>query len=201
MCMGPGWRAWRRAALATLGLMSGGLFRLREARVPVAGIASRLGRHRSTMYHELARNRFRDPDATRDRRRDMSGYYPVTAQNHALARRRRLARLARHGDLLAQVVDRLRAGCWSPQEIAGRLRLDEASGADREAVGRLCHKTIYRHVHGPEGCTDQRHLCLSRARRRRATQHGRKPRGHRIPQKRGIACRPAEVATRTSFGH
>ena len=30
--------------------------RLREARVPVAEIASRLGRHRSTIYRKLARN-------------------------------------------------------------------------------------------------------------------------------------------------
>ncbi len=97
------------------------LFRFREARVPVAEITSRLGRHRSTIYRELARNRLRDPDATWDRRRDMSGYYPVTAQDQALARRRRLAKLARHEDLLAHVVDRLRAG-WSPQQITGRLR-------------------------------------------------------------------------------
>ena len=176
------------------------LFRLREARVPVAEIALRLGRHRSTIYRELARNCFRDPDATRDSRRDMSGYYPVTAQDQALARRRRLAKLARHADLLAHVVDRLRAG-WSPQQIAGRLRLNEASGADGEAVGRLCHETIYRHVYGPEGRTEQLHLCLPRARRRRGTRHGRRPRGHRIPLERGIACRPAEVAARTSFGH
>jgi len=176
------------------------LFRLKEARVPVAEIASRLGRHRSTIYRELARNRYRDRENAGDRRCDISGYYPVTAQDQALARRRRLAKLARHKDLLAHVVDRLRAG-WSPQQIAGRLRLDGASGADGKAVGRLCHETIYRHVYGPEGRTEQLYLCLPRARRRRAARHGRKPRGRRIPLTRGIACRPAEVAARASFGH
>ena len=176
------------------------LGRPREARVPVAEIASRLGRYRSTIYRELARNRIRDPDASRDSRRNMSGYYPMTAQDMALARRRRLAKLARHADLLAHVVERLRAG-WSPQQKAGRLRLDEASGADGKAGKRLCHETIYRHVYGPNGRTEQLHLCLPRARRRRGTRHGRWPRGHRIPLERGIACRPAEVTTRERFGH
>ena len=143
------------------------LFRLREARVPVAEIASRLGRHRSTIYHRLARNRYRNRENAGDRRCDISGYYPVTAQDQALARRRRLAKLARHKDLLAHVVDRLRAG-WSPQQIAGPaqiasrfrwLRLDGTSGADGKAVGRLCHETIYRHVYGPEGRTEQLYLC------------------------------------------
>lgn len=117
-----------------------------------------------------------------------------------LARRRRLAKLARHEDLLAYVVDRLRAG-WSPPQIAGRLRLDEASGADGKAGRRLCYETIYRHVYGPQGRMEQLYLCLPRARRRRAARHGRKPRGRRIPLTRGIACRPAEVAARESFGH
>ncbi len=130
----------------------------------------------------------------------MSGYYPASAQGQALARRRRLAKLARHAGLLAHVMDRVRAG-WSPQRIAGRLRLDKRDGADGEAIERLCHETIYRHVYGPERRTEQLHLCLPRARRRRGTRHGRRPRGHRIPLERGIACRPAGVATRESFGH
>ena len=75
------------------------------------------------------------------------------------------------------------------------------SGADGKAGRRLCHETIYRHVYGPKGRTEQLYLCLPRARRRRAARHGRKPRSHRIPMERGIACRPAEAATRDSFGH
>ena len=122
------------------------LFRMQEARLGVTEMAARLGRHRSTICRELGPNRFRDPDASRDSRRNMSGYHPVTAQDIACARRRRLAKLARHEELLAHVVDRLRAG-WSPQQIAGRLRQEaEADGKDSKW---LCHETIYRHVYGP----------------------------------------------------
>lgn len=124
------------------------LFRMQEARLGVAEMAARLGRHRSTIYRELARNRYRDRGNAGNRRHDVSGYYPVTAQDQAVARRRRLAKLARHKDLLAHVVDQLRAG-WSPQQIAGRLRLDGASGADGKAGKRLCHETIYRYITGP----------------------------------------------------
>lgn len=47
--------------------------------MPVAELAARLGRHRSTIYRKLARNRFHDLDHAGDRWRDVSGYYPVTA--------------------------------------------------------------------------------------------------------------------------
>ncbi|HEY0204957.1 MAG TPA: IS30 family transposase [Acetobacteraceae bacterium] len=57
------------------------------------------------------------------------------------------------------------------------------------------------HVYSPEGRAEQLYLCLPRTRRRRGTRHGRRPRGHRIPLERGIACRPADVATQESFGH
>ena len=41
------------------------LFRMHEARLGVAAMAARVGRHRSTIYRELKRNCYRDPDATR----------------------------------------------------------------------------------------------------------------------------------------
>jgi hypothetical protein len=55
------------------------LFRLIEARTPVGEIAARLGRHPSTVYRELGRNRFRDGD------RGFCGYVPLNTQD--LARR------------------------------------------------------------------------------------------------------------------
>ena len=42
------------------------------------------------------------------------------------------------------VIARLREG-WSPQQIAGRLKLDASDGAT------VSHETIYRFIYGPEG--------------------------------------------------
>ncbi len=53
------------------------LFRLVEARTPAGEIAARLGRHPSTVYRELGRNRFRDGD------RGFCGYFPLNAQDLA----------------------------------------------------------------------------------------------------------------------
>ena len=54
------------------------LFRLVEARRPVGEVAERLGRHRSTIYREIARNEFREVKQYR-------GYYPITAEDSARA--------------------------------------------------------------------------------------------------------------------
>ena len=165
------------------------LFRLVEARRPVGEIAARLGRHPSTIYRELGRNRFRDGD------RGFCGYFPLTAQDLAARRRRRRRKLAADDGLRAHVVERLKAG-WSPQQIAGRLRRERADGR-----ASVCHETIYRHVYGPEGRADGLYRHLPKARRRRGNRFGRKPRAGPIPRERWIGSRPAEVDGRETFGH
>jgi transposase, IS30 family len=163
------------------------LFRLVEARTPIGEIAARLGRHPSTVYRELGRNRFRDGD------RGFCGYFPLTAQGLARRRRQRRRKLAADEGLRAHVTERLKAG-WSPQQIAGRLK-QEADGGTA-----VCHETIYRHVHGPEGREDGLYRHLPKARRRRGSRYGRRPRSAPIPRERWIENRPAEVGTRESFG-
>jgi len=165
------------------------LFRLMEARRPIGEIAERLGRHPSTIYRELGRNRFRDGD------RGFCGYFPLNAQDLARRRRQRGRKLAADEGLRTHVVERLKAG-WSPQRIAGRLKRDEADGGPT-----VCHETIYRHVHGPEGREDGLYRHLPKARRRRGRRYGRRPRSASIPRERGIENRPAEVEDRDSFGH
>ena len=164
------------------------LFRLIEARTPVGEIAARLGRHPSTIHRELGRNRFRDGD------RGFCGYFPLNAQDLARRRRQRRRKLAVDESLRAHVTERLEAG-WSPQQIAGRLK-QEADGGTA-----ICHETIYRHVYGPEGREDGLFRHLPKARRRRGSRYGRKPRAASIPRERWIENRPAEVGTRETFGH
>src|SRR6478735_8191219 len=160
-----------------------------EARRPIGEIAERLGRHPSTIYRELGRNRFRDGD------RGFCGYFPLNAQDMARRRRQRGRKLAADEGLRAHVTERLKAG-RSPQQIAGRLKRDEADGGPT-----VCHETIYRHVYGPEGREDRLYRHLPKARRRRGNRYGRRPRSAAIPRERWIENRPAEVNGRESFGH
>src|SRR4051794_16236470 len=146
------------------------LFRLMEARTPVGEIAARLGRHPSTIYRELGRNRFRDGG------RGFCGYFPLNAQDLARRRRQRRRKLTADEDLRAHVTERLEAG-WSPQQIAGRLRQERGRAS-------VCHETIYRHVYGPEGREDGLHRHLPKARRRRGSRYGRRARCTPIPRER-----------------
>lgn len=163
------------------------IFRLVAAKVPVTVIANQLGRHRSTVYREIGRNHFRE-------QREYAGYFPLVAQELAVQRRQRLGKLVRDEALRGFVVDRLRA-CWSPQQIAGRLKLEDAG------FGTLCHETIYRFVYGLQGREADLYRLLPKSRRQRRPRYGRKPRSSLAPPERGIGHRPAEVSSRQTFGH
>ena len=63
------------------------IFRLLNAKVPVAAIARQLGRHRSTIHREVRRNHFHE-------QREYAGYFPLTAQDRARQRRQRRASCA-----------------------------------------------------------------------------------------------------------
>ena len=163
------------------------IFRLLNAKVPMAEIAQQLGRHRSTIHREVSRNYFRE-------QREYAGYFPLTAQECARQRRQRLSKLHRHEVLRQYIIDKLER-CWSPEQIAGRLRLDRESGPT------VCHETIYRFVYGPEGRAADLYHHLPKARRQRRPCYGRKPRASFVPAASAIAQRPPEVDDRQTFGH
>jgi IS30 family transposase len=162
------------------------LFRLLNAKVPVAEIARQLGRHRSTIFREISRNLFRDV-------KEYRGYYPITAEDSAKRRRQRRRKLIEDARLRQHVTEML-AHWWSPEQIAGRLKL-AGDGT------RLCHETIYQFIYSPEGRALRLHRHLLRARRLRRRRFDRKPRGAKIPLPRTIAQRPAEIGQRREIGH
>lgn len=129
-----------------------------RAKVPVHEIAVALGRHRSTIYREIGRNRFVDAELPY-----LTGYWGLVAQNKVVARRARRRKLIRLPALLDAVVERLKAG-WPPELIAGRLR------SEGQAV-TVSHETIYAHVYSREGRAAEvaRHLPDRRRQRRSIT--------------------------------
>ena len=107
-----------------------------------AEIARCLGRHVGTIGREVRRN------AEWDGR-----YFSASAQAFTHARRRAHIRRPKTGDdkLMAFVADRLER-CWSPQQIAGRLR---EVGSATLPNATISHTTIYHWIWacpgGPNG--------------------------------------------------
>ena len=106
-----------------------------EMGLSIGETGRRLGRHRSTIQRELARNRCAD------------GYRPDSAERRAWARKLRGSRIARSTRLRAHVEDRLAMG-WSPEQIAGRMELD---GSEHAISAELIYRqpTVRPVVAGP----------------------------------------------------
>ncbi len=78
-----------------------------------------MGRDASTISRELRRNSL-----------PRGEYKPASADRMALSRRRRLSKIERLSRLRDHVCDHLAMG-WSPEQIAGRLRLE---GSEHEII-------------------------------------------------------------------
>src|SRR5690606_536855 len=159
-------------------------YRLADLRAdgwPPGAIATHLGRHRTTIWREVRRNRTAG-----------NGYKPHRAHSQAMRRRRRSRRNRR---LRARdwqwVVRRLRQR-WSPEQIAGEGR--------RSGRLRISRETIYRYLaaDGRAGGGLGQLLRGSRKQRRRRLGSVRR-RGLRLG--RPLESRPAQVATRRELGH
>jgi IS30 family transposase len=164
------------------------LARFRDRKMPADEIADRLGKDRSTIFRELRRNHFHDPEIPAVR-----GYFAVTAHDMAKARRARQRKLVRNPALCAAVVDRLEA-VWSPEQIAGRLQIEANPH-------RICHETIYRFAYSKEGQSREIYRHLPEHRRRRRPRNARRRQGRRFSNELSISRRPEIVAARQEFGH
>jgi IS30 family transposase len=162
--------------------------RWRHAGVAVDVIAEKLGRHRSSIFRELVRNKFEDAQMP-----DLAGYFCVVANGMAKQRRSRLRKLVRHPKLRAAIIERIKHG-WSPEQIAGRLAYD------RHSV-RVCHETIYRFAYSPDGQEMKLWRYLPESRARRRPRHARRHYARRFNPELSILHRPDIVRERQQLGH
>jgi IS30 family transposase len=155
-----------------------------------AAIARQLGRDRSTIGRELARNA--------GQRR---GYRAGSAQQQADARARRpkVAKLVARLELRDRVQAALTAR-WSPQQISASLRGDYP---DRPEMW-VSHETIYQsiYVQGRGALRRELAACLRTGRAlRRPHRAADARRPAKIPNMVMISQRPAEAADRAVPGH
>jgi IS30 family transposase len=150
----------------------------------VRQIAADLDRSPSTIGRELKRNR------------GVVDYKPVYAQQQAKARRWAGSRLERDPALRRAVLDRLARG-WSPEQVAGRLRLE----AGHQVIS---HESIYRFIYAQIARTkDYRWRRYLPRRKSRRGFRGRKGGGSVtfINGRVSVAERPLEAADRKTPGH
>jgi IS30 family transposase len=156
---------------------------LRRGGLSPAAIARTLGRHRSTILREVQRNQARS-DGT---------YRPQLADWYARGRRSHSRRNRQFSGADLERIRGLLAEHWSPEQVAGRLRLE----------GRLqiSHETIYRYIWADKAAGGTLYTHLRGARKQRRKRYGRYDSRGRVAGKRPITARPAVVETRTQVGH
>lgn len=147
-----------------------------------AEIARALGRHRSTIGRELARNT--RPDG---------GYRPSFAQARTGARRWRSRSHDRFTAAEFALVTARLALKWSPEQIAAVLR--------QSGQLQISHETIYRYIWADKRRGGVLHTHLRGAPKLRRKRYGSYERRGRMAGKRPITARPASVETRAEGGH
>lgn len=156
---------------------------LRQKRWSLCEIARELGRSPSTISREVRRNCARHDGA----------YRAEPAQRRVNARRRKSREGMHCSDAELALITELLKYKWSPEQISATLRTT--------GMVSISHETIYRFIRADRsrGGSLYKHLRIMPKRRRkhyRSTDY----RG-RLQGKRHISERPAEVETRTTFGH
>jgi len=145
-------------------------------------IAHALGRHRSTVYREVARNRSAYDGA----------YRAAAAIEHTNGRRSRSRRNARYGAADYVAIEKRLREDWSPEQIVGRHR--------REGLPVMSHETIYLYIWADKACGGSLWRHLRGANKQRRKRYGRHDSRGRLAGKKMIGQRPAVVEQRSRLG-
>jgi IS30 family transposase len=153
----------------------------------VRRIAAFLGRAPSTISREIARNRVSDR------------YSPSLAQEQTWARARRPKPRKLDGLALREQVTTMLTDRFSPEQVAGRLRVEHPENPEMQ----VSHETIYQalYVQGRGSLRLEVATALRSGRVRRRPQKPEGPRPQRFQEMVMISDRPAEVEDRAVPGH
>jgi len=155
---------------------------MRMSRWRISQIAASLGRHRSTVYRELKRNRS-----------PVSGKYAASiAQMHTNGRRKRSRRNLHFGKEAFEPIEVMVRGDWSPEQIVGRRRL--------EGKPVMSHETIYKWIWTEKARGGSLWTHLRGARKFYRKRYGGYDSRGRLAGKKMIGTRPAVVETRRRIG-
>ena len=155
---------------------------MRRQSLQVAAMAKHLGRHRSTLYREVKRNR-----SVHD-----GCYRPSHAVEKASGRKRRSRRNWLYGPTAFAPIETLIRQRFSPEQIVGRRKL--------EGQDSMSHETIYRWIWQDKRCGGTLWKNLRGARKQRRKRYGRYDSRGRLAGKKPIEQRPAVVANRGRIG-
>lgn len=176
------------------------LARLLAGGINKSQCAKQLGRPRRSVLREISSNG--------SWLKDLEGkmifvYVAISAQ--AKAERRQLnstynKQPLKNEDIYRYVTKKLRKG-WSPESIAGRLRLNHKG----DPHWQICHETIYAWIFDQleKDVKDGLYWYeyLRRKQKKRKIQKGRSVHQSHIPDRVSISQRPEVVNTREEFGH
>jgi len=154
----------------------------------VSAIAKVIGFHKSTVSREIKQ------------RSTPYGYIAWSAQLNYETQRKQCKKKTRlsNSSLQKYVVKRLIEG-WSPEQIAGRLKLENNN--NNQTV--ICHETIYAWLYHDEWAYKQEKLYqyLRYGRKKRKSWKGRTSHTNKIPNRVSIHKRPDIVKDRVEYGH
>lgn len=152
---------------------------LKQAGNTLGAIANLLGRNKSTISRELARNG------------TASGYQAATAQALAVERGTACANGPRVSADTWNLVEEKLGQFWSPEQISGYLKTN--------GEPTVSHESIYQHIYANQRAGGTLYLALRCQKPRRKRHAGTERRGT-IPNQTSIEQRPAIVDTRERLG-
>jgi transposase, IS30 family len=148
-------------------------------------IARILGKHSSSVYRELSRN-------------EKSGFYLSHHASFAAQERRKISRTSpkRGNVVLIREIERRIREDHSPEQIAGRMKLDYSN----QPSWHISYETIYQHLYDEVHKGSDLGMHLRQGHKKRHKRLSSKDRRGIIPNRHFIDERPAIVKEKTRLG-